>query len=114
MNDLGLKPGFETRNLMYLVKRFQKWQIDTDGLVIEAPFNAVGFQMCPSRADCEEALRYASRAEVIAFTVLAGGYLKLPEALEYISTLKGLSGVAIGVSSESQARETFKFFKKAS
>jgi hypothetical protein len=112
MTDLGLKPGFETRNLMYLVKRFQRWQIDTGGLVIEAPFNAAGFQMCPSRADCEEALRYASGAEVIAFSVLAAGYLKLPEALDYIGTLKGLSGMAIGVSSRKQAVATFSLARQ--
>lgn len=112
MTELGLKPGFETRNFPYLVKQFKKWQIDPDGIVIEAPFNAIGFQMCPSKEDCEEALEYMQSAEVIAFSVLAAGYLKLPEAFNYISTLKGLRGVTVGVSNEKQAVSTFSLAKQ--
>jgi len=107
MNELGPKPGFETRNLPYLVRQFRKWQIDPGGMVIEAPFNAAGFQMCPSKEDCEKALEYVQKAEVIAFSILAAGYLKLPEAFTYVSTLKGLSGIALGVSNEKQAVSTF-------
>lgn len=112
MNELGLKAGFETRNLPYLVSQFIKWQIDPGGMVIEAPFNAAGFQMCPSKGDCEKALEYVQKAEVIAFSILAGGYLKLPEAFTYVSTLKGLSGIALGVSSEKQAVSTFSLAKR--
>jgi hypothetical protein len=112
MTELGLIPGFETRNLPYLTKQFKKWQLDTSRMVIEAPFNAAGFQMCPSKVDCEEALEFVQNAEVIGFSILAGGYLKLPEAFDYISTLKCLSGVAIGVSSEKQAVSTFSLAKR--
>ncbi|MFC1943367.1 hypothetical protein ACFLWO_02155 [Chloroflexota bacterium] len=113
MTELGIKPGFETRNLPYMVKQFKKWQIDTSGMVIEASFNAVGFQMSPSKASCEEALAYVQNAEVIAISVLAAGYLKLSDAFDYISTLKNLSGVAIGVSSEQQAVSTFLLGRQA-
>lgn len=107
MKTLGIKPGFETRNLPYLVKQFKKWGIDFRGIVIEAPFNMAGFQMCPSRADCENALAGAAGSEVIAFSILAAGYLKLPQALDYIDRLDSIRGIAIGVSSEKQAAETF-------
>jgi hypothetical protein len=111
MQKLKLKPGFETRNLPYLVKRFQEWQIGFDGMVIEAPFNAAGFQMCPTQADCEDAVKGVNGSELIAFSILAAGYLKLPEALDYIRGLSGVSGVAIGVSSGKQAAETFPLAK---
>ena len=107
MHQLRLKPGFETRNLPYLVKQFKKWQIDFNGIVIETPFNSVGFQMCPSKADCENAITSAQGSEIIAFSILAAGYLKLPQALDYINGLSGINGIAVGVSSEKQAIETF-------
>ena len=113
MQKLGPKPGFETRNLPYLAAQFRKWKIDPEGIVIEAPFNAVGFQMCPSREDCERALRYLQKAEVVAFSIMAGGYLKPPQALDYISTLNGLSGIAVGVSSEKQAVSTFSLARRS-
>jgi hypothetical protein len=112
MAELGIRPGFETRNLPYLAKQLEKWQLDTSRMVIEAPFNASGFQMCPSRADCEAALEAVPQAEVIAFSVLAAGYLKPPEAFDYVSGLKGLSGVAVGVSSEEQAAATFSLARR--
>jgi hypothetical protein len=112
MGELGLKPGFETRNLPYMVRQLRKWQIDPTNLVIEAPFNAVGFQMCPSRADCEAALEYFQNAEVIAFSVLAAGYLQPLDAFSYVSGLRGLTGLAIGVSNKEQAVSTFTLAKK--
>lgn len=113
MRKLGLKPGFETRNLPFMIKQFQKWQIDPAGMVIEAPFNATGFQMCPSQQDCEAALELTPKAEVVAFSVLAAGYLNPEEAFAYLSTLKGLSGVALGVSTQKQAVSTFKLAKQS-
>ena len=48
---------------------------------------------------------------VIAISVLAAGYLKLPEAVDYIAGLPNVKGVAVGVSKEEHARETFKLIK---
>lgn len=110
--NLQIKPGFETRNLPYLVQRLKEWRINPQGVVIAAPFNAMGFQMCPSREKSEDALAQVPEAEVIAFSILASGYLKLPGAIEYIKHLPGLRGVAIGVSREQQARETFTFLRE--
>jgi hypothetical protein len=112
MTKLRLQPGFETRNLPYFVKQFNKWQIDFNGVVIEAPLNPIGFQMCPSKTDCEIALNNATGSEIIAFSILAAGYVKLPQALDYINGFTGINGVAIGVSNEKQAVETFSMTKE--
>jgi hypothetical protein len=105
---LGVRPGFETRNFAWLIRRFEEWKISLGGLTIAAPFNSIGFQMSPSKRDCEEALQRAARAEVIAFSILAGGYLGLAEAIDYVATLSGLAGIAVGVSTTQQASQTFK------
>ncbi|MGB2800299.1 MAG: hypothetical protein WBC55_00460 [Dehalococcoidia bacterium] len=106
-----IKPGFETRNFAYLVNKFEEWGIDFHQVVIAAPFNPLGFQMCPSREECEKALERIPEAEVIAFSILAAGYLKLPQAMEYVAHSPNLNGLAVGVSKEQHARETFKLIK---
>jgi hypothetical protein len=103
-----IKPGFETRNFPYLVRKFEEWGIDFSSVEIAASFNSVGFQMCPSREACEEALRRIPKTEVIAFSILAAGYAKPAEAAAYIAGLPALSGVAVGVSKEQHAMETFR------
>ena len=112
MRKLKIQPGFETRNLPFLVKQFSKWQVDFNDLVIEAPFNSIGFQMCPSKRDCENALSSVKASEIIAFSTMAAGYVKLPQAIEYVNTLSGINGIAIGVSNEKQAAETFSLTAK--
>ncbi|MGB8707161.1 MAG: hypothetical protein WCD72_04325 [Dehalococcoidia bacterium] len=112
MIDLGIKPGFETRNFSYLVKRFEEWEIDFHQVVIAAPFNRLAFQMCPSKEESERALAKTSEAEVIAFSILAAGRLQLPEAIEYVANLPNLTGVAVGVSKKSHTYETFKLLKE--
>lgn len=103
----GSDPGFETRNFAFLVRKFQEWGIDLDQIPIAAPFNKIGFQMSPSRIECEQAIGLIQHPKVIAISVLAAGYLKPLESLEYINNLN-LAGVAVAVSNETQARETFR------
>ena len=112
IGELGIKPGFETRNFAYLVNKFKEWNLDLSEISIAAPFNKIGFQMNPSRAECERALAEVPESNVIAMSVLAAGYLKLPEAIEYIKTLSNLKGVAVGVSKEQHASETFRLIKE--
>jgi uncharacterized protein (DUF486 family) len=108
----AIRPGFETRNFPYLVDKFMEWGIGLDEITIATPFNRIGFQMNPSRIECEKALSHVSEStRIIAMSVLAAGYLKLPEAMEYIRGLTNLKGVVIGVSKEHHANETFKFLK---
>src|SRR3990170_7511088 len=66
MKESGVRPGFETRNFAYLVKKFNDWNIDFNEINITASFNKVGFQMCPSKTECEKALKDTFGAEVKA------------------------------------------------
>jgi hypothetical protein len=112
IGELGIKPGFETRNFAYLVKKFKEWNLDFSEISIAAPFNEIGFQMNPSRAECERALAKVPESTVIAMSVLAAGYLELSEAIEYVKSLANLKGVAVGVSKEQHASETFRFLRE--
>lgn len=111
MSELGIKPGFETRNFAYLVNKFREWGIDFREIIIATPFNKVGFQMNPSRAECEKALANLPEPNIIAMSILAAGYLKPPEAIKYIGSLPNLEGVVVGVSKGQHARETFKLLE---
>jgi len=113
MKKLGLKPGFDTRNLPLLARRFKEWGIDPDGLLVIAPFNSIGFQMSPSREACEDALNDMPKADVFAFSLLAAGYFKPDQTIEYIKTLSALKGVIFGVSNTLQAENTFSVMRNA-
>jgi hypothetical protein len=105
------KPGFVTRNFVKFVNFFQEQDLPLNQVTIMTPFNKTGFQMNPSREDCELCLSHFP-SEVIAISVLAGGYLGLDEAVRYLKGLPGLSGVAIGVSSEQHAEDSFTKLKR--
>jgi hypothetical protein len=104
-------PGFNTRNFPHLVRKFKEWDIDLDETVVATQFNKAGFQMNPSRDECEKTLSSLSRPIVLAISVLAAGYFKPPEAAEYLASLENLKGIAVGVSTMNQARETFALFQ---
>ena len=112
LNKRGIKPGFDTHNFPLLVEKFVKWGIDLRKITITTQFNSIGFGMCPSKEKYEEVLKKFPDSEVIAYGILASGYLKLPEAVEYIKKLPDLKGLAIGVSNENHSRESFKFIKE--
>ena len=112
MRKLGIKPGFDTRNFPYLVTKFREWGIDLSDLVIAAPFNSLGFQMSPSKERCESILSEMQGTEIIAFSLLAAGYLDVSSAANYANGLPNLSGVAIGSSRPEQAEKTFSIMKK--
>jgi len=111
MSEQEVQPGFNTGNFAYLVNKFREWNIDLSKVVIAAPFNKVGFQMIPSRIECEETLANLPGPIVIAISILAAGYLSPSEAVSYIATLPNIKGVAAGVSKESHARETFRLLR---
>ena len=111
ISKFGIKPGFETRNFPYLVKKFREWNLDLSKMFIATSFNKVGFQMNPSKSECEKALAEVPESNVIAMSILAAGYLKLPEAIDYVESLPTIRGVVVGVSKEKHAHETFSYLR---
>ena len=109
---LKIKPGFVTRNFSMLIERLTGWGVDLTQVVIVAPFNAIGFQMSPSRAVCEKAVSNVPNTEVIAMSALASGYLKIPVAIDYINHISQLKGIVVGISNDKQARD-FKILREA-
>jgi hypothetical protein len=107
-----ITPGFNTGNFAFLINKFIEWDIDFRKVTIAAPFNKVGFQMTPSIEECEKALEKISEPVVVAISVLAAGYLCPREAAEYIATLPNIKGIAVGVSKEKQAIETFGLLRE--
>lgn len=112
LSERGITPGFNTRNFPYLKGKFGEWDIDLEETVIATQFNKAGFQMNPSREECEKTLSSLSSPVVLAISVLAAGYFKLNEALDYLAGLENIHGVVVGVSTVKQAGETFSFFQK--
>ena len=69
--------------------------------------------MNPSKISCENALKEISESEVIAMSILAAGYLKPLEAIDYLRTLPNFSGAVVGVSKENHAKQTFTLLKES-
>jgi len=101
-----VKPGLVTKNFPKLVRTFEKWDIEIP--TIMTSFNPIGYQMNPSKNECE---KFISNNKVIAMNVLAGGYLKPQESFQYLSNLD-IKAVTIGMSSKQHAQETIMSFKK--
>lgn len=106
-----ITPGFNTCNFPTLVTKLREWDWDLEQVLIAAPFNRVGFQMNPSREECERTLACLKAPAAIAISVLAAGHLKLSEAVDYVAGLPNMKGVAVGLSKEEHARQTFKIIK---
>ncbi|HKM49603.1 MAG TPA: hypothetical protein VJZ75_00325 [Candidatus Bathyarchaeia archaeon] len=112
-NKFHVIPGYVTRNFARFVRFFHESDMSLDDTVIMTPFNKAGFQMNPSRESCETALSSLNReVNVIAMSALAGGYLALDEAVDYLRSLPKLSGTIVGVSSTQHAQTTFRAFSK--
>jgi len=112
LESRDLTPGFNTGNFAFLVHKFADWGIDINRVVVAAPFNKLGFQVTPSVEECEKALQLFSEPSVIAISILAAGYIQTRDAADYIATLPNIMGVAVGVSKEKHAVETFKVLKE--
>jgi hypothetical protein len=112
LSSYKITPGFNTGNFAFLVNKFNEWNIDLREVVVAAPFNKIGFQMVPSIQECEKFLRKNPAPFVIALSVLAAGYIQPKDAAEYIATLPQIKGIALGVSKEKHAKETFSIFTK--
>jgi hypothetical protein len=111
-NTLNIKPGFVTRNFARFADFLLENDLANSDLVVMTPFNRVGFQMNPSRAECERSLTRISNTKIIAMSILAGGYSGLAEAVDYILALPRELSCVVGVSTESQAVETFGYLRR--
>ena len=100
----GVVPAFGTMNFARLVECFDGWGIKKP--LIMASFNKAGFQMNPSREECERCLGEYD-VEVLAMSTLAAGYLKPKEAYEYLFSLPNIESIVVGVSTKEHAEETF-------
>lgn len=108
----NITPGFNSRNLGFLTRKFTEWGINLDEAVLATPFNQAGFQMNPSRVECEKTLSLHKTPIVLAISVLAAGYYKPAQAVEYIAGLENLKGVVAGASTQQQATQLFQIFSK--
>ena len=100
-------PGFVTRNFMRFVDLIRDTHEPFSEIIVMAPFNLIGYQMNPSRKSCEECLAGMRGGNVISMSLLAGGYVPLDAAFDYVKNLPNLTGIAIGVSSVDHAETTF-------
>ena len=103
-DNYGAVPAFGTMNFARLVESFDGWGIKKP--LIMASFNKAGFQMNPSREECEKCLREHD-VDVLAMSTLAAGYLKPKEAYGYLFSLPNIESVVVGVSTKEHAEETF-------
>ncbi|WP_292375907.1 hypothetical protein [Methanosarcina sp. UBA411] len=101
-------PAFGTMNFARLVESFDEWGIERP--LVMTSFNKAGFQMNPSREECERCLRDYD-VDVLAMSTLAAGYLKPKEAYEYLFSLPNIKSAVVGVSSKEHAEETFGIIK---
>ncbi|MDG6905012.1 MAG: hypothetical protein JRN20_04410 [Nitrososphaerota archaeon] len=107
----GVFPGFVTRNFPRFMKFISESKVDAKNIAILTPFNKAGFQMNPSREECERALSQAKDSNIITMSILASGYLKLDEAVVYLNSLEKSVSCVIGTSSEKHAKDTFSYLR---
>lgn len=106
-DSLHIVPGFVTRNFEKFVGFALDASLPIDKIRIMTPFNKAGFQMNPTRQACEEVISKIPSANIIAMSILASGYLRLEDAIEYLKKLPVSVSCVVGVSTESHAKETF-------
>jgi hypothetical protein len=96
--------GLVTKNFPRLITKLSEWGLEYS--TVMTSFNKIGFQMNPSREECEKSLDIF-KGQVIAMSILAGGYLELNDAYQYILTQQKIKKIVVGVSSIEHARKTF-------
>lgn len=110
-SSLGVPPGFVTRNFPRFIDFISQGDFGLREYYVLTPFNSVGFQMNPTRDACEEALVEAKGANVVAMSILAGGQLRLEDAVAYLKSLAFDFSCVVGVSNELHAKQTFSYLR---
>ena len=102
-------PGVVTRNFPSFVRFANEGAFGE--LAVLTPFNKMGFQMNPSRRECEESLSGANSLHIIAMSIMAGGHLSFSDSVDYLLRLPVKVSCAVGVSTEGHAKETFSLLR---
>jgi len=108
-DEYHIEAGLVTKNFPKLVHKLDEWDLNFASIMTS--FNKVGFQMNPSREMCEKCL-LEYQGEIIAMSILAGGYLQLDEAYEYILSQPKIKNVVIGISSIEHAKSSLHLLLK--
>jgi hypothetical protein len=106
-DEYGVEAGLVTKNFPILVAKLHEW--NSKFSVIMTSFNKAGFQMNPSKQACENTL-VGYDGNVVAMSVLAGGYLRPEESYDYILSQPNINTIVIGISSIFHAKNTFELF----
>ena len=104
IRSAGCLAGLVTHQPLSTLKWLMGAKPDFDLLML--PFNKLGMFMDASPQEIAKAIERIHKP-VIGKKVLAAGYLKPQEALEYVARLGCIDAVALGVASEREADETF-------
>jgi len=99
------KVGLVTKNFPTMVSKLNEWDIDVD--YIMTSFNPIGFQMNPNRKEYEKSLDLFPN-QVIAMSILGGGFINTQNAIEYLSNFSKIKNLVVGTSSVNHAKETFE------
>ena len=107
-DNYGVTPAFGTMNFPALAKSFDEWGFKRP--LIMTSFNKIGFQMNPSREECERCLKDYD-VDVLAMSTLAAGYLKPEEAYGYLFALPNIKSVVVGFSTKEHAIDIVDLIK---
>lgn len=105
LNDQKITAGVVTKNFPLLVSKLKEWEIPIKNVMTS--FNKTGFQMNPTKEQCEKSL-ISFNGNIIAMSTMASGYLDYSTALEYISSLQKINTITVGVSSITHLKEIFE------
>ena len=104
IRSAGCLAGLVTHRPLSTLKWLMEAKPDVDLLML--PFNKLGMFMDASPQEIVKVIERFHKP-VIGKKVLAAGYLKPQEALEYVAQVGCIDAVALGVASEREADETF-------
>lgn len=107
-SSFDFPPGVVTRNFVRFTEFCNRAGINPKSIIVLTPINSMGFQMSPSRAETEKALKALNGQNVIGMSLLASGAISLPDAIDYIKGLQGVYAYAVGVSTPEHAQRTFQ------
>ncbi len=102
------RPAFTTKNPGFLMEKLTAYGIENP--LVMTHINKAGYMMNPSREACEKTLAEYN-FEAVAMGSLASGYLKPPEAYEYLAGLPNVKSMVVGASTKSHIESTFDAIK---